>query len=365
LGIDPIAEPPPVKPATATGGRSAAQVLEWSRGLVEPALRQAVERLSQPVRHIAGYHFGWWDAAGTEAEASGGKGIRPALALLCAQAVGAPAGVAVPAAVAVELVHNFSLLHDDVMDRDESRRHRLTAWRVFGVGEAILAGDAMVTLAVEVLNRAAPHPEGLPQGGATAAAELVRTLCDSVQTLVEGQMADLSFERRSGVGLSECLQMARNKTGALLAAACRLGAQAGGGSDDQVDALTAFGAQLGLAFQVNDDLLGIWGDPDTTGKADYSDLRNRKKSLPVAAALAAGTVASRRLEEWFASTTEPTAGDVELVAALIEEAGGRDWARAQLASLGSVAVGHLHRARPAAASAAELTVLVAMVTAAA
>jgi geranylgeranyl diphosphate synthase, type I len=107
--------------------RSAREVLAWSRGLVEPALRTAVDALPSPMLHIAGYHLGWWDEQGNPVRVSGGKAIRPALALLCAQAVGGTATRAVPAAVAVELVHNHSLLHDDVMDGDLIRRHRRIA----------------------------------------------------------------------------------------------------------------------------------------------------------------------------------------------------------------------------------------------
>src|SRR5262245_55722612 len=132
-------------------GRPAGEVLAWSRGLVVPALRKAVDQLPESMRAIAQYHFGWCDEHGNPALENGGKSIRPALVLLAAEAVGGSAASAVPAAVAVELIHNFSLLHDDVMDGDETRRHRATAWTVYGVNAAILAGDALQALAVDVL----------------------------------------------------------------------------------------------------------------------------------------------------------------------------------------------------------------------
>lgn len=315
--------------------------------------------MAPPVRHIAGYHFGWWDADGTAVAVPGGKGIRSALTLLCARAVGGPGGpsAALPAAAAVELVHDFSLLHDDVMDRDESRRHRLTAWRVFGDTEAILAGDALLTLAVEALLR--------PPGGGPwpETAEMIRLLCASVQGLVTGQVADISFETRTDVTLPESIAMAENKTAALLTCACALGALAAGGDPDQVEALTGFGERLGLAFQVADDLQGIWGDPRTTGKADYSDLRNRKKSLPVVAALESNTAAAAQLGEWFQASAEPAAADVARVAALVEEAGGRAWARAQLARLHADALDQLHRARPGDDAGTDLATVLALVTA--
>src|SRR5690349_13536830 len=136
---------------TRTPARPVADVLAWSKSLVDPALREAAERLPETMRRIAGYHFGWSDADGEPTHGDGGKALRPALVLLCAEAAGGAAASAVPAAVAVELVHNFSLLHDDVMDGDTTRRHRATAWTVFGTGPAILAGDALLSVAFEVL----------------------------------------------------------------------------------------------------------------------------------------------------------------------------------------------------------------------
>src|SRR5581483_445637 len=161
--------------------RWAREVLAWSRSMVEPGLRAAVGTLPSSMRRIAGYHFGWWNEHGHPERASGGKAIRPTLVLLSAYAVGGVPAAGVPAAVAVELVHNFSLLQDDVMDGDLMRRHRPTAWSVFGLNAAILAGDALLTLALDVL-AASGHP---------AATEGTRMLSAAVQDLVDGQYADL------------------------------------------------------------------------------------------------------------------------------------------------------------------------------
>jgi geranylgeranyl diphosphate synthase type I len=293
------------------GRRTASEVLDRCRVQVEPALRGAVDSLPAPMRHITGYHLGWWDTDGRESDA-GGKAIRPALTVLAAAAVGGCAEAAVPAAVAVELVHNFSLLHDDVMDHDLTRRHRPTAWAVYGVGPAILAGDALLTLAMDVLAQA---------GGD------VRTLSAVVQELVDGQVADLDFERRTDVGLPECLAMAEGKTGALLGGACALGAAAGGGTREQVRTLERFGRDLGLAFQLVDDLLGIWGDPATTGKPVRADLRCRKKSLPVVAALMSRTSAGTQLGTLYRREDELSDAELRRAAGLVDAAGGRSWAR--------------------------------------
>ena len=282
--------------------------------MIDGELRAAVDRLPAPLRRIAGYHFGWWDADEQPTKANAGKAIRPALVLLAAEAVGGSARAATSAAVAVELVHNFSLLHDDVMDGDRTRRHRPTAWTVFGVSPAILAGDAMVALASEVL----------ADGGARWAAPAVQWLNNSVIALCDGQYADVAFETRAQVGLAECQQMVRGKTASLLGASCALGALAGDAGVAKVNLLRGFGLHLGMAFQLVDDLLGIFGDTAVTGKPAGADLLRRKKSLPVAFALASETSAGAELARVYAAEGPV---DVDQARALVVDAGGRDWAQ--------------------------------------
>ncbi|WP_017541261.1 family 2 encapsulin nanocompartment cargo protein polyprenyl transferase [Nocardiopsis halophila] len=318
--LDPAAAADAAGRRAAGPARGAADVLSDSRDLVGPALREAVEGLPPAMGRIAGYHFGWCDEDGRPVADGGGKALRPALVLLSAEAVGGDARRALPAAVAVELVHNFSLLHDDVMDGDTTRRHRPTAWTVFGAGPAVLAGDALLTLAFEVLSR------GGSQVGAHRAAEAGRMVGAAVQDLIGGQSADLSFERRGDVGLEECLGMARGKTGALLACCTALGALWAGAGPARVGAMRDFGADLGLSFQIADDLLGIWGDPEATGKPVHSDLRSRKKTLPVVAAVASRTGAGDELHGLMSGQERLSDEEAERAAALVEEAGGRTWA---------------------------------------
>ncbi|HET6213700.1 MAG TPA: polyprenyl synthetase family protein [Micromonosporaceae bacterium] len=362
-------------------GRSAAEVLAWSRTMVDPALRAAVDSLPESMRHIAGYHFGWWDERGRPALGSpalgspalgspalgspalgspavgfsgpvGGKAIRPALVLLAAEAVGAASADAVPAAAAVELVHNFSLLHDDVMDGDLTRRHRKTAWSVFGVNAAILAGDALLALALDIL----------AGSGQPAAVEGVRMVAAAVLDLIEGQSADLAFETRTAVALPDCVRMAEGKTGALLGCACAIGVAFGGGRPRQATQLRAFGAQLGLAFQHVDDLLGIWGDPAITGKPVHSDLQRRKKSLPVVAALTSGTPAGAELAAFYRREQALSGADLARAAELVELAGGRAWSRAQADDLLAAALDHLRSAGPVPRTATELATLALFAT---
>ncbi len=291
-------------------------VLDETRLLVEPALRGAIERLDPHTRQVCGYHLGFWDADGGVG-VGGGKYVRPALALLSARAAGAPAERGVPAAAACELVHNFSLLHDDVMDGDAERRHQAAVWARFGTSTAILAGDALLALANEVLSDASSP--GVPRA--------IRHLNATVRHLVAGETADLSFESRAEVPLPDCVQAANAKTGALLACSASLGAVLVDAPARLVSGLAGYGAHVGLAFQLVDDLLGIWGAPERTGKPAWSDLRARKKSLPVAAALASRTDAGERLRRLYAETRELEDAELEQAAALVEQAGGRSWAR--------------------------------------
>jgi geranylgeranyl diphosphate synthase type I len=336
---------------TATGESSARKVLARSRSLIEPALRTAVDGLPHRMRHVAGHHLGWWDENGDPTRA-GGKSIRPALALLSAAAVGGNVDEAVPAAVAVELVHNFSLLHDDVMDGDATRRHRPTAWKLFGVNTAVLAGDALLGLA----------PSVLAASGHATALSAIQTLSATVQELIQGQSLDLDFEHRTDVGLAECQVMARAKTAALLGCACCLGASFGGGTSEQVRYLRSFGERLGLAFQHVDDLLGIWGDPVSTGKSVYTDLNDRKKTLPVVAALESDTPAAIELAALYVDDRPLSSSELGRAAELVEQAGGRAFSTAQANQLLTQALADLDAARPAADARAELVKVAELMT---
>ena len=307
--------------------------LASAREFVEPELRKAVARLDEDTRAVCEYHFGWVDARGAPEE-RGGKAVRPALVLLSAQAGGSDHGQALRAAAGVELVHNFSLLHDDLMDGDVSRRHRPTAWTVYGRSAALLAGDALLALASDTVLL-----DGTP--GAIAAA---RTLSATVRKLIEGQSADLEFERRETVTLDECLAMAAGKTAALLACAASIGALHVGAPRQVVAHLHSFGAELGMAFQLVDDLIGLWGDPEVTGKPVLSDLRSRKKTAPVVHAMTSGTEAGQQLAELYARPEPLTEAQLAEAADLVLRAGSRTWAQEESERRLNRAHEHLRRA---------------------
>jgi geranylgeranyl diphosphate synthase type I len=255
-------------------------------------MRAAVGRLSPNISEVVSYHLGWTEADGTPSPARGGKGIRPALAMLSAEATWAGAEVGAPGGVAIELVHNFSLVHDDLMDGDIERRHRPTVWALWGPCMALLVGDALATLATDVLLRS-PNA-----AGAAAAA----ALGEATAEMIAGQADDLAFEKRRSVSVEECMAMSTAKTGALLGCAASIGAILADAPPATVHALRDFGRHLGVAFQAVDDLLGIWGDPRTTGKPAGNDIRQRKKSMPIVAALAAGDDGARELESLLFDT---------------------------------------------------------------
>ncbi|MBD9702366.1 family 2 encapsulin nanocompartment cargo protein polyprenyl transferase [Streptomyces caniscabiei] len=338
--------------ASGLDGHEAAGILERARTSVDPELRRAVGSLPGSLRRVARYHFGWEDADGTPVTGNAGKAIRPALVLAAVAALGGRESAAVRAAAAVELVHNFTLLHDDVMDRDTTRRHRATAWTVFGIPDAILAGDALQALAQRLLAED-PHP-------ASAAASARLAAC--VVELCAGQQTDTEMEGRrpEEVTLDEVLVMAEAKTGALLGCACAVGALYAGAGEEDVEALDAFGREAGLAFQLIDDVIGIWGDPSHTGKPAGADLMVRKKSLPVVAALASGTPEAAELAELYGLPFEE--GDLERTASVVERAGGRDWAQIQAADRMARAMHELSRAVPDPESAGGLLALAEFVT---
>lgn len=225
------------------------------------------------------YHLGWEDADGAPADAVGGKLFRPALCLLCCSAVGGDYEQALSGAAAVELVHNFTLIHDDIEDSSAIRHGRRTVWDIWGIAHGINAGDSLFTVARLAMHRlmgAGYEPRTVLNG--------MLLLDRACQRLCEGQDLDLRFESRLSVGMAEYLDMIEGKTASLIAASASIGALLGGAPPPTVARFDRFGRLLGRAFQIRDDVLGIWGDAAETGKPG-SDLLLRKKSYPVVLAM--------------------------------------------------------------------------------
>ena len=248
---------------------------------IELELQKQISRLdaphTKPFHEMLTYHMGWTgEGAGPEAT---GKRIRPLLVLMCAAACGADWQSALPGAAAVELVHNFSLVHDDIQDNSDRRRGRPTTWVKWGAPMAINVGDALFVISNQAI---IDLKENYPADIVLKAAEILHNTC---LELTRGQYLDMSYEDRTNLGVEDYWPMVAGKTAALLSAGCHIGALLGGADDPQQEAYRSFGHYLGLAFQVQDDILGIWGDEVLTGKSAASDLIEGKKSLPVLAGL--------------------------------------------------------------------------------
>jgi geranylgeranyl diphosphate synthase type I len=281
---------------------------------IESELIQVVDLASGPglaeLNTMLTYHMGWeGERAGPEAT---GKRVRPILVLLTNAAAGGNWELALPAAAAVELVHNFSLIHDDIEDNGPVRRGRPTIWKKWGIAQAINTGDAMFTLAHLALLRL---NNSCPEAAIIEASRILQNTC---LKLTQGQHLDIAYEARGDLTLESYWPMVNGKTAALLAACTELGALVAKAPQARCNSYRDFGFSLGLAFQVQDDLLGIWGDSALTGKSAESDLITGKKSLPVLYGLSLNGNFARR---W--AQGEITSAEVPALAAQLEEEGAR------------------------------------------
>jgi geranylgeranyl diphosphate synthase type II len=242
---------------------------------------------------------------------AGGKRIRPLLVLLATEAVGGDYHEALDAAVAVELLHTFTLIHDDVMDHDDTRRGRPTVHKKWDVSVAILSGDGLVALSYEALLRSRP----------SKASQLGRLFSNALLEICEGQALDKEFETRPSVAVEEYFEMIRKKTAALLALCGELGAILGGGGEAEVQAIRQFGIHLGMAFQIQDDLLDIAADEKKLGKTWGSDVLQKKKTLLLIHALKNASEEDRSALIAILNKDPVTLEDVYRVKEIYERAG--------------------------------------------
>lgn len=250
----------------------------------EEYLEAALDRLAHdpPTRALMRDHFGLDDPAGRR-----GKRLRPRMVLAVAESEGAPPERAFGAAAAVELLHNYSLIHDDIEDRDEVRHGRPTLWVRHGIPAALGAGDAMAALSFVVLI------DGSPDTGAAHVEAMARALFHAHHHMTQGQAYDIGFETATSVSFDEYVTMIAGKTAAIFGASCELGALAAGVAPMRAQAYGRVGRAYGLAFQVRDDILGTWGVAEQTGKPSGADIRRRKWSFPVAWAMSRAPSADR------------------------------------------------------------------------
>lgn len=267
------------------------------------------------------YHLGWTDTNFVEVKTETGKRVRPLLCLLSCDAAGGDWQRALPAAAALELAHNFSLIHDDIEDNSDERRGRAAVWKVWGLAHGLNAGDGMFVLAHLALDRLSTRGLSLAE-----CAAVHRVFDEATLALCQGQFLDLAFETRLDVTPAEYLQMIRGKTAALIAASTRIGAMLATEDARIVEALARFGENIGCAFQITDDVLGIWGDPAVTGKSAATDILTKKKSLPAIIGLSDVRVGAA-MRALYAQTTL-TQDDVARVLALLEQIDAREQTQA-------------------------------------
>jgi len=247
---------------------------------LEEELRFAIGRASLPMYNMMRYHLGWIDETGNPQRAVAGKRLRPFLCLHACESAGGEWHQALPVAAALELVHNFSLVHDDIQDVSAERRGRPTVWYVWGQPQAINVGDGMHALALSSLLRL--EEAGVEHRKVVRAARL---LGEASLKLCEGQYLDISYEQRLDICVDDYLQMISGKTAALFRCALEVGALVGSEDLQLLTHFRAFGHAIGMLFQVHDDVLSIWGRAETVGKPTTSDIEMKKKTLPVVYAL--------------------------------------------------------------------------------
>jgi len=322
-----------------------------SSGEIESFLRSVLQGpMPQPLQRMLCYHMGWEEADGRPSS-QGGKALRPNLCLLACEAAGGNVRRALPAAAAVELVHNFSLIHDDIQDRDRERRHRPTVWSIWGEAQAINAGDALLTLARLAMARLAD--DGVPP---EITIEAARLLDERTLEMVEGQVLDIAFEGAADVSVDGYLEMIEKKTGALFDCSLALGALVAGASSETVETLGGCGRRAGAAYQIGDDVRGIWGAEERTGKEQGADIRRRKKSLPMVYAFAEASPPVLEGLKSVYSKAELSDEDVAAVTRTLERLGARSYCERLAQAKGAQAISVLEDLGPAAAQLREAVV---------
>lgn len=317
------------------------QLMDSMLPAIEAELQRQVSRLDEahtrPFYEMLTYHMGWsGEGAGPEAT---GKRIRPLMVLLTAASCNTEWLHAVPAAAAVELVHNFSLVHDDIQDNSEKRRGRTTTWKIWGMPLAINVGDALFVLSNQAIM---DLRENYPAETVMAAATVLHNTC---LDLTRGQYLDMSYESRNDLRVENYWPMIAGKTAALLSACCHIGAILGGAEESKQDAYRSFGHALGMAFQVQDDILGIWGNEAITGKSAASDLLEGKKSLPVLHGLSKG---GKFAERWVNGPIQPN--EVEELAQLLATEGSYEYTHSVSRQMTTLALDSLREADPQGAA---------------
>ena len=290
---------------------------------IETVIKDGLETAPPFIRGVISYHFGWVDQEFRPAKFERGKMLRPTLCLLVFEALTNDHRAALPLAASIEMIHNFTLIHDDIEDNDLERRGRPTAWAIWGKPLAINVGDYLYTLAYDCM-----HQLDTSRFAPEQIFTVQRLMTGACLQLTMGQDLDLRFEQTLDVSTTMYLDMVYKKTGALLEAAIVTGASLGTADQAVISNYREFARNIGIAFQVRDDILGIWGDSAKTGKSSDNDLRRKKKTLPVIYTLNKSVAGRReRLQQLYA-TMEPLSDvEIEFVRESLDWADAHDYAQ--------------------------------------
>ena len=290
---------------------------------IDSTIKQVLEGASDFMQGIISYHFGWADQSFQPVNVGRGKMFRPTLSLLVVEALTGGYQKALPVAAAIEMVHNFSLLHDDIEDNDLERRGRPSAWTIWGKSRVINAGDFLYSLAFKAL-----YQLDLSHFAPEQVFSVLKLVNEACLALTEGQDLDLQFETATDVSTEMYMDMVYKKTGALIEAAIVSGAQLGTIDKTTIRNYHEFAQNIGIAFQIRDDMLGIWGDAAKTGKSSSNDLRRKKKTLPVLHMFdRASGQRKERLQTFYTSPDPLSDEEIEIVRESLAEADAYTYTR--------------------------------------
>ncbi len=308
--------------------------------MVDEEIKKVFETRTHPARlyDMMKYHLGWLDEDLRNVEQYRGKRFRPTLCLLVYKSLSGVYDKALPAAAAIELIHNFSLIHDDIEDMDEERRHKATVWKLWGISQAINVGDGMHVLA----NLAALRLSDL---GVTneKVVEVMKVLNETIITLCEGQYLDMSFEDRLDITIDMYLDMIRRKTAALVEASAWIGATLATEDGAKILRFRNFGRSIGLAFQIIDDIIGIWERAERTGKPKASDIRNRKKTLPILYSMEHASKREKKMLLELYGKRHLTEAEVQHVLDILEASGAYEFSKKMAEDYEKEALASLHK----------------------
>jgi geranylgeranyl diphosphate synthase type I len=310
-------------------------------------MRKTIDSYSSANLDIYGmlkYCFGWEDQQGKEISGETGKGLRPALCLFAAEALGGSYYKAIYAAISLELIHNFSLIHDEIQDFDEFRHHRPTLWAVWGPEKALVAGDVLKVIADKSIEDFGKYTVRDENNNFELHRECTKLLTEACLQMIEGQYLDITFEKEINVGIDQYLDMISKKTGALIRCSLNLGALIGTKDPNLIRIFKNAGTALGFGFQIKDDILGIWGTEDSTGKPVGSDIKRKKKSIPILHSINSASYKSKRILINIFQKEELLDNDIITVLSIMDDTKSLDYSETLAREYCDKSIDHIYSA---------------------